>query len=124
MKKTIITILSTALITGIVFGGILVYTISQYEGLLSEIEEDISTTSFDYVVSNNRYDNLYEDYIIKAENSIIAKIKASKMFFTKFPGANKNINFSSKEPHFKDMISIFNIIEMECKKNVWNNIIK
>ena len=40
------------------------------------------------------------------------------MFFTKFPGANKNINFSSKEPHFKDMISIFNIIEMECKKNV------
>ena len=63
MKKTIITILSTALITGIVFGGILVYTISQYEGLLSEIEEDISTTSFDYVVSSNRYDNLYEDYV-------------------------------------------------------------
>ena len=69
-----------------------------------------------YAIRINTIDNLYEDYIIKAENSIIAKIKASKMFFTKFPGANKNINFSSKEPHFKDMISIFNIIEMECKK--------
>ena len=55
---------------------------------------------------------------IKKHLPDISKIKASKMFFTKFPGANKNINFSSKEPHFKDMISIFNIIEMECKKNV------
>ena len=54
-----------------------------------------------YAIRINTIDNLYEDYIIKAENSIIAKIKASKMFFTKFPGANKNINFSSKEPHFK-----------------------
>ena len=60
MKKTIKTILATVFITAIVFGGILGYVVTKYDGMISELETE---SDFEYAALEREYNDLHKEYV-------------------------------------------------------------
>lgn len=44
-----------------------------------------------YDIRVHTIDKLYIDYMVEAENSVEASVKAKKLYFEQFPGADKKI---------------------------------